>query len=116
MARWLDEEKATVYSSVLDIPFALSGEFFSKVGRMLILDVLDDRVPTVMKLASTSWQSQRSLCVPSVIVHLIAIAWSVYDAKPQADSILLNDYRKDKRVIRSFQTRAVYHARLDGSP
>lgn len=32
VTRGLDEEKATVHSSILDVSLALSGEFFSKVG------------------------------------------------------------------------------------
>lgn len=45
MAGWLNEEKAAVDSSVLDVSLSLGGKFLSEVGRMLVLDVLDNRVP-----------------------------------------------------------------------
>lgn len=45
MARWLDEEQAAVDASVLNIAFALGGELFSEIGRVLILDVLHNRIP-----------------------------------------------------------------------
>ena len=43
---WLNEEQAAVNSGVLDIALSLSGELFSEVCRVLVFDVLDDRVPT----------------------------------------------------------------------
>jgi hypothetical protein len=45
VARRLDEEEAAVDSSVLDVSLSLGGEFFAQVGRVLVLDVLDNRVP-----------------------------------------------------------------------
>jgi hypothetical protein len=41
----LDEEEAAVDASVLDVSLSLGGEFFAEVGRVLVLDVLDNRVP-----------------------------------------------------------------------
>lgn len=45
MARWLDEEQATMDTSILDVTLTLSSEFLAKVGGVLILDILDNRVP-----------------------------------------------------------------------
>jgi hypothetical protein len=41
----LDEEEAAVDASVLNVSLSLGGEFFAEVGRVLVLDVLDNRVP-----------------------------------------------------------------------
>ncbi len=45
VARRLDEEQAAVDAGILDVPFTLGGELFSEVGRVLVFDVLDDRIP-----------------------------------------------------------------------
>lgn len=45
MTRWLDEKETAVDSGILDISLALGGKFFAQVGRVLILDILDNRVP-----------------------------------------------------------------------
>lgn len=51
MTGWLDEEETAVNTCVLNIAFALGGEFFSEVGRVLVFDVFDDGVPAARKLA-----------------------------------------------------------------
>lgn len=45
MTGGLDEEQAAVDTGILDIALTLSGKFLAKVCRVLILDVLDNRVP-----------------------------------------------------------------------
>jgi hypothetical protein len=45
MSRWLDEKETAMYARILDITFTLSSEFLSQVCRVLILDVLDNRIP-----------------------------------------------------------------------
>lgn len=45
VAGGVDKEQAAVNTRVLDITVALSGELFSEVGRMLVLDVFNDGVP-----------------------------------------------------------------------
>ena len=45
MAGRLDEEETAVDACVLDIALSLSGEFLAEVCRVLVFDVLDDRVP-----------------------------------------------------------------------
>ncbi len=45
---WLDEEQAAVDTSILDIPLALRRQLLSQVRGVLILDVLDDRVPAAL--------------------------------------------------------------------
>jgi hypothetical protein len=47
MTRRLDEEQTAVDSGILNISLTLSGEFFTKVGRVLVFNVLDDRIPAV---------------------------------------------------------------------
>lgn len=47
MPRRLDEKEAAMDACVLDVPFSLGCEFLAEVGRMLILNVFDNRVPAV---------------------------------------------------------------------
>lgn len=51
MARRLDEEQAAVNTGILDVTLTLSSEFLTEVCRVLVLDVLDDRVPAETQLA-----------------------------------------------------------------
>ena len=41
----LDEEEAAVDAGILDVSLSLGGELFAEVCRVLIFDILDDRVP-----------------------------------------------------------------------
>jgi hypothetical protein len=45
VARGLNEEQAAVNASILDVTLSLSCELLAQVGRVLILDILDDWVP-----------------------------------------------------------------------
>lgn len=45
MAGWLNEEKTTVDTCVLDVALSLSCEFLAEVGRVLIFDVFHNGVP-----------------------------------------------------------------------
>lgn len=47
MTRGLDEEQATVDAGILNVALALCGKFLAEVGRVLVFDVLDDRIPAV---------------------------------------------------------------------
>jgi hypothetical protein len=49
MSGRLDEEQTAVDASVLDVALSLSGELFSEVCRVLVFDVLDDRIPTASR-------------------------------------------------------------------
>jgi hypothetical protein len=69
----LNKEKAAVNSGILDISLTLSSEFFPEVGGVLILDILDNRIPT------------------PVVVNLIAISRSIDNVQPQAYTIFLDD-------------------------
>jgi hypothetical protein len=71
--RRLDEEQAAVDTSVLNITFSLGGEFFAEIRRVLILDVLHDRVPA------------------SLVVDLVSIAGGVDDVETEPDTVLLDD-------------------------
>jgi hypothetical protein len=46
VSRGLDEEETAMNAGVLDVTVALGGEFLPEIGRMLIFNVLDDRIPT----------------------------------------------------------------------
>lgn len=45
MTRWLDEEQTAVHASILNVPFTLRSKLLPQVGRVLVLDVLDNWVP-----------------------------------------------------------------------
>jgi len=62
MAGRLNEEQAAVDSGVLDVALSLSGELLSEVGRVLVLDILDDGVPTA-RVSITSCLSRFSLTI-----------------------------------------------------
>lgn len=94
MARGLDKEQAAVDTGILDITVTLSREFFAEVGRVLVLNVLHDGVPTKRIISSTVWKWTGRLIdcsVPSVVVDLITIARSVDNVQPETDPIFLND-------------------------
>lgn len=44
-----DEEQAAVDAGVLDITVTHGGELLAEEGRVLILDVLDDRLPAIFR-------------------------------------------------------------------
>ena len=75
MTRWLDEEQAAVDACVLDVTLTLGCEFLPQVGGVLVLDILDNRVPA------------------PVVVDQIAIAGGVDDVQSEADVVLLDDVR-----------------------
>lgn len=76
MTRGLNKEEAAVDSRVLNVPFSLRRELFSQVGRVLVLDILDNGVPA------------------SVIVDLISVSRGIDNVQAQTDTILL-DYVRD---------------------
>ena len=45
MASRVDEVKAAVDASVLDVTVSHGSQFFAKVRGVLVLDVLNDRIP-----------------------------------------------------------------------
>ena len=70
-----------MYACVRDVAFSLRGQLPSEVGRVLVFDVLDDGVP-----AATN--KQLPFCgnllkrIPSVVIHLVSIAWCVDNVEP----------------------------------
>ena len=60
-------------AGILDISFALGCKFLSKVCRVLVFDVLDNRVPA------------------SIVVDLITITWGIDNVQSQTDAVLLDD-------------------------
>ena len=56
-----------------NVAVAHGGELLAQVGAVLVLDVLDNRVPAV------------------VVVHLVAVAGRVDDVQPQLDAVLDDD-------------------------
>lgn len=75
VAGWLDEEQAAVNAGVLDVALTLSSELLSQIGRVLVLDVLDDGVPA------------------AVVVDQVTVARGINNVEPKAHAILLDDVR-----------------------
>lgn len=59
-------------AGVLQVALALRCQLFTKIGAVLVLDVLDDRVPT------------------AIVVDQVAIAGSVDDVEAQSNAVLFN--------------------------
>lgn len=75
VTRRLDEEEAAVNAGILKVTLALGGQFFAKVCAVLILDVLDDRIPAPL------------------IVHQVTISGSIDNIETQAHTVFLNEVR-----------------------
>jgi hypothetical protein len=75
MAAGLDEEQAAMDSGVLQISLALSSELLAQICRMLVLDILDDRIPAAL------------------VVDQVTVAGSIDNVEPQTNAILFNDVR-----------------------
>jgi hypothetical protein len=71
----LDKKQAAVDAGILNISLSLGSELLAQVGRVLVLDILDDRVPA------------------AIVVDQVAIARGVNNVELEADTILLNDMR-----------------------
>lgn len=96
MTGGLDEEETAMDTGVLDVTFSLCSKFFAEVGGMLIFDVLDNRVPTIQCVSlfiSQAINAERQY-IPSIVIHLITIAWGIDNIQPEADAVLLNNYPK----------------------
>lgn len=94
VARRLDEEEAAVDARVRDVALALGRELLAQVGRVLVLDVLDDGVPA------------------PVVVHQVAVPWRVDDVEPQPHAVLLDDVRDRVDLGRAADRLIGEHAAL----
>ena len=72
VTRRLDEIQAAVDPRVLDVALALGGELLVQVGAVLVLDILDDRVPA------------------AIVVDQIAIAGGVDNVETETDTVFLD--------------------------
>ena len=73
VSSWCDEVQAAVDAGILDVSLTLSSQLLSQICAVLVLNVLDDRIPA------------------AVIVDEIAIARSIDNVQAQAHAVLLND-------------------------
>ena len=98
-----DEEKAAVDASILDEAITHSSQFLAEEGRVLVLDVLNDRLPATtsenqsIMLISIIVKCQEYLlqalvqcnwCSPILVVDLVAVSGSIDNVKSQLDAIL----------------------------
>lgn len=89
MAGRIDEEESAVDAGVLDVAVTHGCQLFAKVGTVLVLDVLDDRVPTARTVRSMNLMRRK--CRPVLVVDLVAVAWGVDDVETKSDAILGDD-------------------------
>ena len=75
MARRRDEVETAVDARVLDIPLSLRRQLLPQICAVLVLDVLDDRVPA------------------AVVVDEVAVAGCVDDVEAEAHTVLFDDVR-----------------------
>ncbi len=75
VARRLDEEKAAVDASILDVALALSSELLPQVGGMLVLDILDNGIPA------------------AVVVDQVTVSGGIDNVQSEAHAVLLDDVR-----------------------
>ena len=106
VARRVDEEEGTVDTGVLDVTVALRGELLAKVGAVLVLDVLDNRIPATRHMEDVSGRCcgglkthreegkavGESADVPVFVVHVVAVPGGVDDVQAQPNTILNNDW------------------------
>jgi hypothetical protein len=69
VARRADEVETAVNACVLDVPVSHGGQLLAKVGAVLVLNVLDNRVPAVL------------------VVNLVSVARCVDNVKSEPDTI-----------------------------
>ena len=55
MAGGLNEEQAAMDTGILDVTLTLSSEFLAEVGRVLILNILDNGVPAGLVVSLRSF-------------------------------------------------------------
>lgn len=94
MARGLDEKQAAVDTGILNITVTLGSKFLAKVCRVLILDVLHNRIPTrcIVSLTRTHHYPKEIIGeVPSVVVNLVTVARSVDNVQPETDTVFLDN-------------------------
>jgi len=94
VTRRLDEEQAAVDPGVLDIAFSLGREFLPQVGRVLVLDVLDNWVPA------------------AVIVDKVAVSGRVHNVEPEPNAVLLDHMRHGVDLGRGADRLVGHHATL----
>lgn len=71
----LDEEEAAVNAGILDVALTLRRELLVEICAVLILDVLDNRVPA------------------AVVIDEVAVARGIHNVESQAHAVLLDDVR-----------------------
>jgi hypothetical protein len=121
VTRGRDEVKGAVNPGVLDVSVTHGRELLAQVGRMLVLNVLDDRVPAGHAPKSTT-QLKRTKPIrhkPVFVVHQVSVAGRVNNVEAQLDIVLLDDCTRGKAVSRNVgrprELVATHCARRPGS-
>ena len=105
VASGVDEEQTAVDTGVLDVAVALRSELLAQVRAVLVLNVLDNRVPAGVVsytrqggvyggYGKGSGTHGRRGYAPVFVVDLVAVAGRVDDVEPELHAILDNDYSR----------------------
>jgi len=104
MSAWVNKEKTTVNSGILNVTFTRGGQFFTQVRAVLILDVLDNCVPAIF------------------IIDQISESRSVDDVETQTDAVFsdnmghgVNLGRRSDVFVRFKPSLGVYEVRGEKS-
>lgn len=104
VAGGVNEEEAAMDTGICDVALTHSRQLFAEVGRVLVLDVLDDGIPaaqrerrSVRSVASSPGDEGCYAHSPILVVDLVTVARAVYNVKTQLHAVLNDDwscYRK----------------------
>ena len=92
----VDEEQAAVDTRVLDMAVTLRGELLAEVRAVLVLDVLDDRIPAKDKSQPKHTKAglEDTWNAPVFVIDHVTVAWRVHDVQPQTYAIFTDNYKK----------------------
>jgi hypothetical protein len=95
-----DEVEAAVDASVDNVLVAHCGKLLAKVGRVLVLDVLDDGVPAVERKGQRGGERRGAAKdLPSLVVDKVAVARGIDNVEAKLDVVLLDDYGRQQSQL-----------------
>ena len=96
MACRVDEVQAAVYTRILDVAVADCCQLLAEVCAVLVLDVLDDRIPAKDKSQPKHTKAglEDTWNAPVFVIDHVTVAWRVHDVQPQTYAIFTDNYKK----------------------
>ena len=101
MACGVDEVQAAMDARILNVTVSHGRQFLAEVRAVLVLDVLDNRVPAAEKNAfkrneyPTNGQVSKT-DAPVLIVHLVPVPRRIDNVQPQLDAVFHDNYARRK--------------------